>query len=433
MTLIEQAKAGKQSKEAGLVAKNESRDPRFILAGIASGRIVIPKNINRKLSRPCGIGEGLRTKINTNVGTSEDSSSVAKEVEKARVAIDLGSEAVMDLSTGPGIRETRRRILEASSVPVGTVPIYEIVIEGVKKFGSVKSIPSQFMFDILEEQAADGVDFFTIHAGVTGDAVRMLAKRARVLDIVSRGGALIAEWMMGNDKENPFYERFDKVLDIVKRYDICLSLGDGLRPGSVADATDAAQISELITLGELQKVSLKAGVQVMIEGPGHVPLNEIEANVLLEKTICNRAPFYVLGPLVTDVAPGYDHITAAIGGALAASKGADFLCYVTPSEHLRLPTIEDVREGVIATKIAAHAADIAKGVTGAIDWDIAISKARKARNWEKQFRLALDREKPRKYRQMSKPGAKDVCTMCGEYCPIKVSEKCLEGLRKNRD
>lgn len=425
MTLIEKSRDRKISKEVEAVAKDEARDTRFILAGIASGRIIIPKNINRKLSKPRGIGECLSTKINTNVGTSKDSSNIAKEVEKTRIAVDLGSDAIMDLSTGPEISRTRRKILEASSVPVGTVPIYEIVITGAEKFGSVKSIPAEFMFDILEEQAADGVDFFTIHAGVTRNAVHMLAKGGRVLDIVSRGGALIAEWMLGNNKENPFYEKFDRVLDIAKRYDITLSLGDGLRPGSVADATDAPQISELITLGELQKISLKEGVQVMIEGPGHVPINEIEANVLLEKAICNRAPFYVLGPLVTDIAPGYDHITAAIGGALAASKGADFLCYVTPAEHLRLPTLDDVKEGVIASKIAAHAADIAKGIKGAIDWDIAISKARKARDWEKQFKLALDKEKPRKYRQMSKPGAKDVCTMCGEYCSIKLSEKCF--------
>jgi len=432
MNLIEKARTNKVSKEVEIVAKDESKEPSFILAGIASGRIVIPKNINRKLRKPCGIGEGLKTKINTNVGTSKGCSNIAKEAEKTKIAVELGSDAIMDLSTGPGITQTRRKILEASSVPVGTVPIYEIVITGVEKFGSVKKIPAEFMFDVLEEQAADGVDFFTIHAGVTRNAVKMLAKKGRVLDIVSRGGALIAEWMVGNNRENPFYEKFDKVLDIAKRYDITLSLGDGLRPGSVADATDAPQISELITLGELQRISLKEGVQVMIEGPGHVPINEIEANVLLEKAICNRAPFYVLGPLVTDVAPGYDHITAAIGGAIAASKGADFLCYVTPSEHLRLPTLDDVKEGVIATRIAAHAADIAKGVAGAINWDIAISKARKARDWEKQFKLAIDKEKPRKYREASKPGAEDVCTMCGEYCSIKISEKCLGTLSKVR-
>lgn len=425
MTQIEIARTGRISKEVRFVAKNEQVDPEIIRKLIIKGRIVIPRNIKHKLTTPCGIGQGLKTKVNANIGTSKDSSNIDKEVVKTLAAIEAGADAVMDLSTGPGIKETRRRIITASSVPIGTVPLYEIVVNGVKKYGSVKSIPVEFMLDVLEEEAQDGVDFFTIHAGVTRNAVKMLAKNGRVLDIVSRGGALIAQWMTENNRENPFYENYDKVLDIARRYDVTMSLGDGLRPGSVADATDAPQISELITLGELQKISLKAGVQVMIEGPGHVPIDQIEANVLLEKSICNGAPFYVLGPLVTDVAPGYDHITAAIGGALAASKGADFLCYVTPSEHLRLPTLEDVREGVIATKIAAHAADIAKGVAGAIDWDIAISKARKARNWEKQFALALDKSKPRKYRATSKPGAKDVCTMCGEYCSIKVSEKCL--------
>ena len=425
MTQIEIARTGRISKEVRFVAKNEHVDPEIIRKLIIKGRIVIPRNIKHKLATPCGVGQGLKTKVNANIGTSKDSSNIDKEVVKTLAAIDAGADAVMDLSTGPGIKETRRRIITASSVPIGTVPLYEIIVNGVKKYGSVKSIPVEFMLDVLEEQALDGVDFFTIHAGVTRNAIKMLAKNGRVLDIVSRGGALIAQWMTENGRENPFYENYDKVLDIARRYDVTMSLGDGLRPGSVADATDGPQISELITLGELQKVSLKAGVQVMIEGPGHVPINEIEANVLLEKSICNGAPFYVLGPLVTDVAPGYDHITAAIGGALAASKGADFLCYVTPAEHLRLPTLDDVKEGVIATKIAAHAADIAKGVAGALDWDIAISKARKARNWDEQFKLAIDKSKPRKYRATSKPGAKDVCTMCGEYCSIKVSEKCL--------
>ncbi|MFA6142262.1 MAG: phosphomethylpyrimidine synthase ThiC [Candidatus Omnitrophota bacterium] len=428
MTQVEIARNGLISKEVKFVAKSERADPETIRKLIVKGRIVIPKNIKHRLTAPCGIGQGLKTKVNANLGTSADSSNIGKEIVKTLAAIDAGADAVMDLSTGRDIKETRRRVLRASGVPVGTVPLYEIVINGVKKFGSIKSIPVEFMLDVLEEQASDGVDFFTIHAGVTRNAVKMLAKNGRVLDIVSRGGALIAQWMTENGRENPFYENYHKVLDIARRYDVTMSLGDGLRPGSVADATDGPQISELITLGELQKASLKRGVQVMIEGPGHVPIDQIEANVLLEKSICSGAPFYVLGPLVTDVAPGYDHITAAIGGALAASKGADFLCYVTPSEHLRLPTLDDVKEGVIASKIAAHAADIAKGVAGALDWDIAISKARKARNWDEQFKLALDKSKPKKYRKMSTPGAKDVCTMCGEYCSIKVSEQCLKGL-----
>jgi phosphomethylpyrimidine synthase len=282
------------------------------------------------------------------------------------------------------------------------------------------------MFEILERQAADGVDFFTIHAGVTRLALDVLKKNPRILDIVSRGGAFLAEWILENGRENPFYEYFDRVLDIAARHDVTLSLGDGLRPGAIADATDLAQISELVTLGELRRRALKKGVQVMIEGPGHVPIDQIEANVRLEKAICGGAPFYVLGPLVTDTAPGYDHITAAIGGAVAGAAGADFLCYVTPSEHLRLPTLEDVREGVVATKIAAHAADIAKGVKGAAEKDIAISRARRARDWKRQFELALDKARPREYRKASRPGLEDVCTMCGEYCSIKMAEKCLK-------
>ena len=429
MTQLEIAKAGRISPEMRRVAKDEGLAPEVIRQGVARGRIVIPKNRNRRIAKPCGIGEGLKTKINANLGTSRDSSSLAAELKKMKAAIELGADAVMDLSTGSRIEETRRRMLAKSGVPVGTVPIYEMVIKGLSRYGAIKDITVDEMFAVLEEQAEDGVDFFTIHAGVVRRALQVLKKNPRLLDIVSRGGAFLAEWMLANNRENPFYEHFDRVLDIANRHDITLSLGDGLRPGSIADATDAPQVLELVTLGELRKAAMKRGVQVMIEGPGHVPINEIEANVILEKSICGGAPFYVLGPLVTDVAPGYDHITSAIGGALAGSYGADFLCYVTPSEHLRLPSLEDVKEGVIASKIAAHAADIAKGVKGAIDWDIAISKARAARDWKKQFSLAIDKARPREYRKSSKPGLSDVCTMCGEYCSIRVAERCLRGKR----
>jgi phosphomethylpyrimidine synthase len=331
----------------------------------------------------------------------------------------------MDLSTGRRVGETRRSILARSSVPVGTVPIYEIVINGLARHGSIKDITVDEMFAVLEAQAAEGVDFFTIHAGVVRKAVEILAERPRVLDIVSRGGAFLADWMIENGEENPFYEYFDRVLDIARRYDVTMSLGDGMRPGAIADASDAAQIQELVVLGELQKRSFKKGVQVMIEGPGHMPLDQIEANVVMQKRLCHDAPFYVLGPLVTDIAPGYDHITSAIGGAIAASKGADFLCYVTPAEHLRLPTVDDVREGVIAAKIAAHAADIAKGVAGSAKRDLEMSVARRKRDWKKQFSIAIDKAKPMRYRKGSRPGAHDVCTMCGEYCSIKLSEKCF--------
>ena len=426
MTQINIARSGRVSPEVAKVAKAEGFGSDIIRKGLSDGTIVIPKNRVHNISKPCAIGRGLRTKINANIGTSKDSSDISGEIKKMAAAIALGADAIMDLSTGGAINKTRQKILAESTVPVGTVPIYEIVITGLKRFNFIKDIPVDYMLGILESQAKEGVDFFTIHAGVTSRAIKTLEKNPRILDIVSRGGAFLAEWMLENAKENPFYEHFDEVIDIAKRYDVTLSLGDGLRPGSIADATDSPQIMELLTLGELQKKALKHGVQVMIEGPGHVPIDQIEANVILEKSICNGAPFYVLGPLVTDVAPGYDHITAAIGGAIAASKGADFLCYVTPSEHLRLPTLEDVREGVIASRIAAHAADIAKGVKGAILRDIAISKARKERNWEKQFALAIDAVKPKKYRATSKPGVKDVCTMCSDYCSIKMAEKCFK-------
>jgi len=426
MTQLEIAITGKLSAEMRQTAKAEVVSAEFIRKGVAKGRIVIPKNNKHHVSKPCAIGQGLRTKVNANIGTSKDTSGVAAEIKKMRASIELGADTVMDLSTGSNIAGTRREILAKSGVPVGTVPVYEIVINSLKRSGSIRDIKVDAMFEVLEGQAKDGVDFFTVHSGVTKRALGMLKDNPRILDIVSRGGAFLAEWMIENDRENPFYEYFDKVIDIARRYDITLSLGDGLRPGSINDATDSPQIQELLTLGELRKKAMKKGVQVMIEGPGHVPINQIEANVIIEKTVCGGAPFYVLGPLVTDIAPGYDHITSAIGGAIAASAGADFLCYVTPSEHLRLPTLEDVKEGVIAAKIAAHAADIAKGVKGAIDRDIAISKARASRDWKAQFALAIDKERPRAYRKSSQPGSEDVCTMCSEYCSIKMAEKCLK-------
>lgn len=430
MTQLETARRGKNSPEMRRVAKDEGVSVDFIRKGTARGRIVIPKNIRHRVVKLCGIGQGLKTKINANIGTSKDYSDIAQEVKKMQESIRLGADAIMDLSTGSRIGETRRRILEKSKVPVGTVPIYEIVINGLKKYGSIVDITVEEMFEMLEKQAQEGVDFFTIHAGVTREVINILKENPRILDIVSRGGAFMAEWIIGNKKENPFYENFDRVIDMARRYDVTLSLGDGLRPGSVADATDKPQIAELITLGELQKRAVKKGAQVMIEGPGHVPINQIKANVVMEKALCNNAPFYVLGPLVTDIAPGYDHITSAIGGAVAGSAGADFLCYVTPSEHLRLPTLEDVREGVIAAKIAAHAADIAKGVSGAIKKDIDISMARARRDWKKQFDLAIDGVKPKTYRSLSQPALKDACTMCGEYCSMKTAEKYMARLPK---
>ena len=425
MTQLESAKRGRITPEMRLVAKAEGLDVKLLARKIASGRVVIPSNILRKKGKVCGIGEGLKTKVNANIGTSQGSSRIAVDLKKLKSSVENGADADMDLSTAGDLRAIRKAILRASPVPVGTVPIYEAVVAADRKKRPIPSITAEDMLAVLEEQAREGVDFFTIHSGVTRKAVDCLKKQGRVIGVVSRGGAIIVEWMAHNRRENPFYEEFDRVLEIAHKYDVTLSLGDGMRPGCLADASDRAQIQELMTLGELSGRAKRAGVQVMIEGPGHVPINQIEANILLEKDICHGAPFYVLGPLVTDIAPGYDHITSAIGGALAAAHGADFLCYVTPSEHLGLPSVDDVKTGVISARIAAHAADIAKGVKGAIDWDIAISAARKKRDWHKQFALAIDPARAKEYRNRSKPAAKDVCTMCGQYCSMKISEEYL--------
>ncbi|OGP30021.1 MAG: phosphomethylpyrimidine synthase, partial [Deltaproteobacteria bacterium GWC2_42_11] len=387
---------------------------------IADGNIVITKNKKHDIE-PLAIGKGLRTKVNTNIGTSQDRVDMALELEKLKTAVEAGTDAVMDLSTGGDIDNIRKAIIKESLVSVGTVPVYQAALEAVKKGKSFVEMEADELFDIIRRHADDGVDFITVHCGVTRRSIERIKKEGRIMGIVSRGGALTAEWMNYNKKENPLFENYDRLLKIAKEYDMVLSLGDGLRPGCIADATDRGQIDELITLGELTEIAWKEGIQVMIEGPGHMPLNQIEANILLQKRLCHNAPFYVLGPLVTDIAPGYDHITSAIGGAIAAKAGADFLCYVTPSEHLRLPTVEDVREGVIASRIAAHAGDIAKGVKGAMDWDMNMSRARKALNWDEQIRLSIDPQKARALRESSPPSDKDVCTMCGSLCAIKVS------------
>ena len=426
MTLIEKSKKGITTTLVRQIAKSEGVSPRALIKNIAAGTVVVPKNNKRHFTKPCAVGKGLKTKINANIGTSEDHSSVAFELRKLKVAEELGADTIMDLSTSKNLKSVRAKILEKSTIPVGTVPIYEIVVLGVKKYGSIADIPESFFIKTIESQAKEGVDFFTIHAGVTQKTVDSLKASKRTMGIVSRGGAILLEWMLKNSAENPLRRRFDEIMDIAKRFDLTLSLGDGMRPGAIIDATDEPQIDELLVLGCLQKMARKNKVQVIIEGPGHVPLNQIKDNVELEKYVCNGAPFYVLGPLVTDIAPGYDHITSAIGGAMAGGFGADFLCYVTPGEHLRLPTLQDVRDGVVASKIAAHAADIAKNVPGAIEKDIDISKARYKRNWEKQFELALDPKKCKAFRKSSTPAAKDVCTMCSEYCSLKISERCLK-------
>ncbi len=422
MTQLEYAKNNKITGLVKEIAKREEISPGVLQKYIKSGKVVIPLNKNHKINKPCAIGYGLLTKINANLGTSTEKSQINDELKKLEIAVKYGADTVMDLSIGGDLCRIRRQVLKLSPIPVGTVPLYEIAVKAQKTKGNFLKFNIQDILDVLEQQAADGVDFFTIHAGVTKRSLLALKKSKRILGIVSRGGAILANWINYQNQENPFYTHYDRILDIAYRYDVTLSLGDGLRPGSVLDSTDSAQLSELKILGELAKKAKDKNVQVMIEGPGHVPLNEIEKNVRLEKKICHQAPFYVLGPLVTDIAAGYDHISSAIGGALAASFGADFLCYVTPSEHLRHPSINDVREGVIASKIAAHAADIVKRNSLAIKRDREISIARKKRDWKKQIKLCLDPDKASNYRETSKPSLSDVCTMCGKYCSIKLME-----------
>ncbi len=424
VTQMDAARQGILTPQMQQVLADETIHEADLLARVAEGKIAIPANRNHTNLIAKGIGAGLSTKINVNLGVSEDCCNIENELNKVRRSIELKADAIMDLSTFGDTRAFRRRTVEISPVMIGTVPIYDAVARYGKK---VASISVDDFFDVVRIHAEDGVDFMTIHAGLTQTAVQRLRNNPRLTHIVSRGGSLLLDWMETNGKENPFFEHFDRLLELCREYDVTLSLGDGLRPGCLQDATDAAQIQELIILGELTKRCWQADVQVMIEGPGHVPLNEVVANMQLEKKLCHGAPFYVLGPIVTDVAPGYDHITSAIGGALAATYGADFLCYVTPAEHLRLPDEDDMKEGIIASRIAAHAADIAKGIPGAIKWDNDMSKARKDLNWHRMFELAIDPEKAKAYRASSQPIDQDVCTMCGDLCAVKRSRKILEG------
>ena len=425
-SLIDLAREGIITDPMKEVAQDEGVTPQDVVDGIASGTIVITRNRGHKKIRALGIGKGLRTKINANIGTSPDQVDLGLELEKLSAAIEAGADTVMDLSTGGDIVEVLLAIQEQSTVPVGTVPIYEAVCNTVRKGKRVGEMSADELFEVIERQAENGVDFVTVHCGVTKRAIEALKQQGRLTDIVSRGGAFLAVWMSHNNRENPLYEFYDRLLEIARKYELTLSLGDGLRPGSLADATDRPQLEELIVIGELVDRAWAAGVQAMVEGPGHVPLNQIEANVLLEKRLCKGAPFYVLGPLVTDVTPGYDHISGAIGGALAAFSGANFLCYVTPSEHLRLPTVLDVREGVIASRIAAHAGDVAKGLRGARDWDDRMSQARKAFNWKAMFELSVDPVKAREYRSLSTPKDNKLCTMCGEFCAMRRVEEALQ-------
>ncbi|MCJ7605905.1 MAG: phosphomethylpyrimidine synthase ThiC [Dehalococcoidales bacterium] len=419
MTQLERARKGEITPQMAAVAQAEAVDAEIIRERVAAGTVVIPANVNHTNLVPCGVGEGLSVKVNADFGTSSDYGDVSTELEKLRISIDAGADSVMDLSTGGDIPAIRKAIVDASTCIVGTVPIYQAGVEAINRHGAIVKMTADDIFNAIEDTARDGVDFITVHCGVTLAAIARLKQQGRVTDVVSRGGAFMVGWMLHNERENPLYEEFERLLDICLEYDVTLSLGDGMRPGCLADATDRTQIEELLTLGELVQRSQAAGVQVMVEGPGHIPLDQIETNVKLQKAVCKGAPFYVLGPLVTDIAAGYDHITSAIGGAIAAMAGADFLCYVTPSEHLGIPDMNDVREGVIASRIAAHAADIVKGVPGAAERDRQMAVARKALDWEEQARLALDPVRFRKVRS-ERGTAGTACSMCGQYCAMDV-------------
>ena len=423
-TQMDAAKKGIITSEMEIVAAKEDISVEKLRGLVAEGKIVIPANRNHKTLSPEGVGQGLKTKINVNLGISKDCPECEKEFEKVKVALDMKAEAIMDLSNYGKTEGMRRKIVDMSTAMIGTVPIYDAVGFYDKE---LKDITAEEFLKVVEKHGQDGVDFITIHAGLNREAVETVKRNKRLTHIVSRGGSLLFAWMELNNKENPFFEYYDELLDICAKYDMTISLGDALRPGSINDSTDANQIKELIALGELTKRAWKKNVQVIIEGPGHMALNEIEANMLLQKKLCHGAPFYVLGPLVTDVAPGYDHITSAIGGAIAATYGADFLCYVTPAEHLRLPNLEDMKEGIVATKIAAHAADLAKGIKGAREWDNKMSKARADIDWDTMFALALEPEKARRYRAESKPHDEESCTMCGKMCSMRTMKKILNG------
>lgn len=419
-TQMKSAVEGRETEEMRLVAMEEDESPQNIRMRIAEGSLIITRNIIRENVHPVGIGKGLRIKVNANVGTSQDLCDINLEVEKASIAVKYGADTVMDLSTSGNLDEVRRAILKAVNVPVGTVPIYQAAIEAARKKGSIVHMSEDDIFNVIEKHAKDGVDFMTLHCGVTKEIVNDLTKQPRLMGIVSRGGVFIATWIIHNGEENPLYKNYDYLLELAAKYDFAISLGDGMRPGCIFDATDHFQIKELLTIGRLVERARRTYVQVMVEGPGHLPLNHIEANVRLAKAICKDAPFYVLGPVVTEIAPGYDHIVAAIGGALAGLAGADFLCYVTPAEHLSLPSVDDVKEGVIAARIAAHAADIVRLGSKAAVRDLEMAKARASLNWRKQMENAIDQRKALEIRGRVKLTAPEACSMCSEYCAIKM-------------
>jgi phosphomethylpyrimidine synthase len=423
MTQLEKARKGLVTEEIKICAAQEGVEPEFIRQGIVEGTIVVCRNVNHTAIKPLAIGKGLRTKVNANIGTSKDNNNLKLELEKLKIAAAAGADAVMDLSTGGDLAAIRKAVMEKATVAIGTVPIYQAAVKVLQEKKAISGMTAEDMFAVIEENGRDGVDFITVHCGVNKRSVATVEEQGRVLGIVSRGGSMTANWMYCNNRENPLYEDYGRLVEIAHRYDMVLSLGDGLRPGAIDDATDQGQLQELIILGELASRARTAGVQVMIEGPGHVPITDIEANIKLQKKICQGAPFYVLGPLPTDIAPGYDHITSAIGGAIAGAAGADFLCYVTPAEHLRLPTLADVREGVITARIAAHIADIAKNVRGARERDRKMSQCRKNFDWQGQVDLSIDPEKTKAFLEKSKSAQDEGCTMCGEFCAIRLGKR----------
>jgi len=423
MTQLDAAREGAITEEMRRAAEGEPVGPEVLRRGIADGTIVVPANRHRARTRPAAIGAGLRTKVNANIGTSGDYADLPTELDKLAAAEDAGTDTVMDLSTGGDLVAIRRAILDRATVPVGTVPIYDAAVAAVRSQGGIRAMTAESILATVRAHAEQGVDFVTIHCGVTRAVVATLLQHRRLCGMVSRGGTFLAHWIRSHGQENPLYERFDEVLELAREHDVTLSLGDGMRPGALADAFDAPQVHELMVLAELAERARAAGVQVMIEGPGHVPLHQVEAQVRLQKELCKGAPFYVLGPLVTDIAPGYDHITSAIGGAVAGAAGADFLCYVTPAEHLGLPNTEQVRQGVVAARIAAHAADIAKGLPGAAERDRAISQCRRRRDWKGQLELALDPKMARALRDEARPADEETCSMCGELCVFKIADE----------
>jgi phosphomethylpyrimidine synthase len=431
-TQLEAARGGVVTPAMEQVAASEGLPAETVRREVAAGRLAIPANVHRRIQAR-GIGRGCFTKVNANIGTSLSHDDLGEELRKLEVTVAAGADAVMDLSTGGDLAAVRREILAASPLPVGTVPVYAVGARLAAAGKDILGLEPDMLFDEIEAQCEQGVDFITVHCGVTRRALERLAARPRILGIVSRGGSLLARWMGARRCENPLHEQYDRLLGIAKRHDVTLSLGDGLRPGSVLDAHDAAQLDELATLGELAARARAAGVQAMIEGPGHVPLDQVQASVLMQKRLCHDAPFYVLGPLTTDAGAGYDHVSAAIGGALAAAAGADFLCYVTAAEHLRLPTIEEVREGIVATRIAAHSGDIVKLGERARTRDRRMSEARKRLDWDGMFAAALDPVMARHKRLHSEDAARSVCTMCGELCAVRTSSLYEEEERARRD